>query len=238
MSLNQRDIDSGKYKLSDKPPPGGNVDKIVHVNGEAVEISVPRRIDPGFGYNVGQAGYGVGQSELAAAAPPRFVKFDAPWFQPPPLPEPVAPKAEMGARVQTAEELRQALFDVLGGPEAVYVDPTGTSVLVNQALIGHLEDDASRLAGGRERYFPFIPEIIEDPQEIWVGFRKSDVTGKVSIARRYLRIISLGKDKAVGLVTDVQDGIWTTRTFFQADKGTYAGIRSGRLIYSSEGDIT
>jgi SPP1 gp7 family putative phage head morphogenesis protein len=240
MSLSQRDIDSGRYKLSPKAPDDPKVEKIVHVNGQAVELSVPRGIDPGFGYNVGKAGYGVGQSALAGAvdqAAPKFSALKGPREQlPPPLPASVPPIAqvELSPPASTEEELRQRLTDVLGGPELVLTDPTGTKVLINQSLIDHYMEHKNPF-DGRDRFFPFIPELIEKPQEIWVGFATNDVTGKVEMRRRYLRNIDLGKDRRLILVTEIESGIWRTVTFHYSPRGPLATVRTGLMIYDGSG---
>ncbi len=86
------------------------------------------------------------------------------------------------------------------------IDPVGNRVSVNQSIVGHILKDAAKRHDGREAYFPFIPETIEKPAEIWVGFSNSEATGRVRVRRRYVRMVGTSKGRTVGLVADLDEG--------------------------------
>jgi SPP1 gp7 family putative phage head morphogenesis protein len=240
QSLNARDLDRYGLKISDQAPPVDLVKRLINVDGAKVEFDVPKGIDPGFGYNVGKAGYGAGQEAVAGAADstkPTFTALKGPReaLPPPPLPDAVPPIApdKLLPPATTEKELRQRLTDALGGPETIFMDPTGARVLINQTLIDHYMEHDNPF-DGRDRFFPFIPELIENPQEIWVGFATNDETGKVELRRRYLRIIELNKDRRLILVTDIEAGLWRTVTFNMESRGQMTTVRTGLLIYKGD----
>ena len=140
-----------------------------------MSVEVPDGIDLGFTYNVGEAAFGRGQQLVKPEAHERFEALSAPGVTRGRLPrlDPVAPKAALGEQACTDAALRRALSDAIGGDEAVLLYPTGTRVQVGQAIVDHMLGGPAR-RDGREVFFPLIPELIEDPAEIWVGFARSD----------------------------------------------------------------
>lgn len=122
----------------------------------------------------------------------------------------------------------------IGGDEAVFIDPVGARVAVGQALVDHMLADARR-QDGREIYFPLIPELIEDPAEIWVGFAASAVSGRVALRRRYVKLIQIERNRTLGLVADLDGGRWAGITFFRGGPaGEMSGLRSGLRIFDRE----
>ena len=103
---------------------------------------------------------------------------------------------------------------------------------MNQSIVDHILEDSARRHGGCERYFSFIPETIENPAEIWVGFSTNRETGRVWIRRRYAKAVKTDKGRAVGLVADLDGGRWASLTFFPSR--TPAGLRTGLRIYAAE----
>lgn len=112
----------------------------------------------------------------------------------------------------------------------VFTDPAGGRVRVTQAIADHIIEDPSR-QDGREAFFPFIPEILERPQEIWVGFARDKGTGRVALRRRYVRLLKLGKNRTLGLVADAEDGFWQGVTFFRGDQRGVRRLRQGVRLY-------
>lgn len=64
--------------------------------------------------------------------------------------------------------------------------PLGGRVRITTAIADHIAK-GDKLGEQRQRYFPLIPETIEDPAEIWVSFARHEASGKVAIRRRYAR---------------------------------------------------
>jgi hypothetical protein len=93
-----------------------------------------------------------------------------------------------------------------------------------------MKDPKNRL-NKRDRYFPFIQTLIEDPYEIWVNFEKNDRTGKVRARQRYIKGLAIDGGKSVSLVLEVVKNMWTNLTFYASDKLTQNNVRAGWLMY-------
>ena len=122
----------------------------------------------------------------------------------------------------------------IGGDEATFVDPMGNRVNVNQSIVDHILEDAAKRHDGREAHFPLIPEAIEKPAEIWVGFSASKETGRVWVRRRYTRVVRTDKGRTVGMVADLDGGRWAGITFFRGRLSGLKNLRTGLRIYADE----
>lgn len=199
---------------------------------------VPKGIDPGWDYNVGEAAWG--QKEAL-----RLMEDDGPWdnllqfgpekYSRPDMIPTEAAAAELGARVKVGDEagLRQALILAIGGEQSVFIDPIGEKVVVNQAVVDHMLADKKR-QDGREIYFPLIPDLIENPYEIWVNFAKSRISGRVAIRKRYVKVVTTDTDKTIGLVADSQNNEWVSATFFRGQVSGIKNLRKGRLLFGRD----
>ena len=200
-------------------------------------IRVPKGIDTGFGYNVGKAAWGRGADRKA-------IEQHGPW-KPLQVPAGIGQKAEtltprptatrLGPAVPLGDEaaLRKALTDALGADQVILADPTGTRVEIGQALVDHMLAKPDR-QDGRERYFPLLPELVTDPDEIWVGFAEA-ASGKVAMRRRYVSYLELARDTVVGLVSDVDGGRWSGATFFRGAWNALNNLRAGLRIFTRGG---
>ena len=120
----------------------------------------------------------------------------------------------------------------IGGDEVTFADPVGGRVSVGQAIVDHMLARRDRL-DGREAFFPLIPELIEAPHEIWVGFATRAVSGRVSLRRRYVKLIELEQNRTLGLIADADGGNWSGLTFFRGDVREVRTLRSGLRIFGS-----
>lgn len=198
-------------------------------------VQVPEGIDPGWGHNAGLAAYGYGdQRRRLAGHEGRWVPMLAPSQvargAAGPL-TPVAPRARLGpdAPSESAQELRARLSAALGGEEAVFADPAGGQVAIGPALADHIAEEPHRR--GRARFFPLIPELVEDPEEIWVGFALDPASGLVSLRRRYVKMVQLGRRTALALVADADQGSFSGFTFYQGTGTQHANLRWGLPVY-------
>ncbi|WP_218082598.1 PBECR2 nuclease fold domain-containing protein [Anthocerotibacter panamensis] len=140
------------------------------------------------------------------------------------------PKAIEVAEARSEQELRQILKNVLQGDSASFMDPAGEFVVINNILIEHIIESQQRF-DGREKAFPFIPELIADPFEIWESSAENQQTGEISFRRRYVKYLSLEKPK-YRLVTQQFEGVWTGFTFFRGTKpSTLKNLRKGELMW-------
>lgn len=227
----------GQAQRMGGPTPAPPVDRIrqtVRTADGPVTVEVPRGIDPGWAYNVGEAAWG--RSEQL-----RALDAHGPWT---PLTSPVADaegalaplvaraaRVALGRPVPRGDEagLRTALRTALGGEAATLSDPTGTRVRVTQALVDHILEAPERRWDGREAFFPLIPELIESPAEIWVGFARGP-SGRIALRRRYLALLDLGRQRSVGIVADAEGGLWSGLTFFRGDPRYLARMRTGLRV--------
>lgn len=232
QTLNRRDLDRYGYQVGKAPETKMVNRTITRGDGVKVTVSTPEGIDPGWGYNVGEAAWGQGAARVAFERHGPWQALEAPGAVPPDS-DLVArpPKAHLGERQTDEAGLRAALRRALGGDSAILTDPTGNRVNVGQAIVDHIMEAPEKRHDGRERYFPLIPEVIEDPDEIWVGFAKSSVSGRVSMRRRYVKLVQISKTEVVGLVTDQDGGAWSGMTFYRGQARGLNSLRQGIKAY-------
>lgn len=233
QQLSARDMERFGYSVSDTAPPSPVETKTVNTPSGPVPVQVPEGIDPGWSYNVGEAAFGRGPQRLALDSHGPFRPLTAPGGSLPAAPErlaPATPAQPIGRPRQDETGLRRALRGVLGADNAVLADPTGSRVGVGQAIVDHMLEDPRRL-DGREAYFPLIPELVEDPAEIWVGFAVNEATGRVGLRRRYVKLFDIGRRRALGLIADADKGFWSGFTFFRGSPDALRSLRSGFRLY-------
>jgi hypothetical protein len=233
FALSGRDL---KKLGKDGPDPAPNDGTYEWVDRNGVVHELPRGVDPGWDYHVGKAAWG--RSEAL-----RLSEDQGPWtdldpagpsmFGRPEMMEVDDPQGALGHPVEkgNVDALRQALRDVLGGEEGMFVDPIGVAVTVTQALVDHILQNPEKRWDGRDAYFPFIPELIQDPYEIWVNFARSEISGRVSLRRKYVKAIRLDKKTVVGLYAELQDGHWVTGNLFRGGVSGIKNLRKGRLLW-------
>ncbi|MBF0094381.1 MAG: hypothetical protein HQL34_07550 [Alphaproteobacteria bacterium] len=198
-------------------------------------LLVPEGIDTGFGYNVGKA-WGRGADRQALEQHGAWQALDVPTgiLQAAEPLTPLTTPVTEGPRAGNPEALRKLLRQTIGGDEATFTDPTGEVIAVSQAITDHMLADPAR-QDGREAFFPFIPELIVRPQEIWIGFARNTATGRVTLRRRYVQFLRLAKDRVLGLVADADGNRWSGLTFFRGGKYSLGNLRNGLRIYRNEG---
>jgi SPP1 gp7 family putative phage head morphogenesis protein len=234
QSLNRRDLKRYGLKLSDGPPPTPLVMKSVKTPDGNIMVEVPDGIDPGFAYNVGETAFGRGAQLKALEAHGPWERLSAPGQKIKPLdPLPLdTPAAKTGPFVKPGDEtgLRQAFIDALGAEELILEDPLGARINLTLAIVDHMLENAAR-QDGRERYFPFLKELVTDPAEIWIGWARSGTSGRVSLRRRYVKMIDLGKGHTIGMAADADGRQWSGMTFFRGRASSKSGMRSGLRIF-------
>ncbi|MCM0018513.1 MAG: phage minor head protein [Tagaea sp.] len=235
QTLSDRDLARYGYEVGESPKIEMET-RSVKTEGGIVNVAVPKGIDTGFGYNVGEAaGEGFTRERLALERAGAFEEIVSPVAPPqsrPPLPADRA-QATLGPRVKPGDEagLLDAWRKAIGGDDAIFEDPTGQRVQVTRAIVDHTLADPKRVASHRERYWPFIRETIEDPAEIWTTFARSKETGAVRLRRRYVKRIEFEKDRWIAIVADRDDGVWSGLTIFDRDRDI-AAVRKGHRVYA------
>lgn len=224
----------GKETLQTTTPPAdGTYEWTNPHTGEIMDI--PKGVDPGWNYDIAGTAWGKNMS-LA-----EMEKFDGgkwsdvdPWpysayKRPGKIPVDI-PVAAAGQIAKNETQLRKALKDAIGGDEAFFTNPFGEKVVVNQALVDHMLKNKKRW-DGREAYFPFIPELIKSPYEIWINFAKNEATGQYGIREKYIKAIRLDKSRSLVFIAEASGGKWTGFTFFRGDVQDINNVRKGRLLW-------
>lgn len=231
QQLSQRDLDRRGETPAPRGPEMPPVKKSVNTPDGPIIVEVPQGIDPGWSYNVGSSAWGRGAQSLKMEGHGDWTPLESAGGKPNlgPLTA-VSPKAQLGPRAQDEPTLRQAMRDAIGADDKIFTDPAGGRVLVGEGIVDHILEDLKRL-DGREAFFPFIPELVEDPAEIWVGFARSKDSGRVLIRRRYIQLFDMGKERVVTVVADAEDGYWAGLTFIRGKRAYVKSLRSGLRIY-------
>lgn len=198
---------------------------------------IPAGIDPGFDHNPGMA---AGRDDAETLALEKSARWkELPGLTPAYYGRPAeisadAPKAAMGAKAH-GENLKQSLLTVfeaaVGGKEAIFTGPDKKPCVVNASIVNHMMQDPDDRVDGREQYFPFIKELVEDPFEIWVTGNVNAATGKVLLRKRYVKMLQLEKNVVIGLVADSVDNVWEGMTFFRGGKTSIKNLRKGNLLW-------
>ncbi|WP_218997443.1 PBECR2 nuclease fold domain-containing protein [Shewanella algae] len=202
---------------------------------------VPKGIDPGFDYNVGEASLGKRLTTQQMQAW-QAQKGDA-WqsltsdtwqsFNLPQLLPVIDTNVALAPSAQTIEQLSDTVNKAFGKEKIVPGPTDNLSVYINSAaLVEHLSKDLHR-----SRFIPLLADVIAAPQEVWAAFEKHLGTGKVALRLRYIKVVNVGKNKSLLLVAQVVKGRIEAWTFIPLTPGGYLNKqRRGRLLYSA--DIT
>lgn len=243
-SLSKRDLE----RLQEEAAKGGTpvrteapkVDHYEWTDKATSEVhQVPRGIDPGWDYNVGEAAWGRRLSEQtmdewraqkgkawdhltpgdwASEGRPQTVPIDV-------------PKAKPGPVIEDPEDAVTALKNIIGGEEKVFETPGG-AVLVNaESLIDHI----SREMKARSPFLPLLPEILTDPFEVWISFERHKGTGLVVLRERFFKVVQTDKKRALIIVAQAKEGVLEAWTMFPRSKvSTLKNERRGKLLYGRD----
>ena len=233
VSHSKRELDRDGRKVG-KAPEGETYEWTNPKTGEV--INVPKGLDPGWDYNPGQTAWGRSEAQ-------RLMEDQGPWVDIDPWrpaaynrPDKIVvdiPRAALGEEATTVKGLRQALRDAIGDDEVGFVDPTGETTIISQAITDHILQNKKRW-DGREAYFSFIPELIEDPYEVWISFARSEVSGRVGIRKKYVKALQLDKKRVIGLYAETMNGHWVSGDLFRGGLTGAGNLRKGRLLFGRE----
>jgi len=184
----------------------------------------PEGIDKGWGYNVGKAAFGKSWVPETGT-----VKELGPWRREsyPFLPKKLTgskPPVSLGPECRTVEELRKAV------PEGMYQDALGDFTNVTQTVAEHMIKNHKRW-DGREKYFPLLPDAIENADEIWIGFMQFEEGGRVFLRKRYVKAYEIEKGRIVGILADCTREQMIAIDIINRENMTGGRLRSGRLVY-------
>lgn len=198
-------------------------------------LRVPKGIDIGFGYNVGE-------SWLAGTVPPALQHPLPPFGTPapphnlPPLPpRPVDPARILPDDLPEADYVAAFLaeFGAAPGRPVGFRDVTGTALAVGEELFLAADGKSKAKKLGRHPYMLLLADALKDPDEVWVDWE--DVRGVPTLRRRYVRRVDL-PDKA-GALTVFEwsgEGWWGTTTFAPDKEAYVERQRGGVLLYQRQ----
>lgn len=191
-------------------------------------------VHPNWRYNIGEAAYGNPFTErvLKENGKPRYEwkdvtaeKSEAYDQKQDDIPE-IVTKTRRIEKSETAAECQKMIEKILGREkrkEYQKTDPTGAIVsIVPESLAKHVLDSK------HTEDVPFIPELIENPSEIWVLFEK-EKNGKYRIKKRYIAHLKEDKNRFRLLVAEAEKGVFKAITNFK--RRNINRVRNGVCIY-------
>lgn len=236
FSLSARDLARLGKSGPDQAPDDGTYSYTDRRTGEVKQV-LPNGIDPGWDYNVGESAWGRRLSNATmdawraqgAEAWERLTPGDwASQGRPERIPLD-APRAELGRRAQSAAEVEAALRGVLGGEEKIYRYRVGDftyAVNVNASVLAqHVDPD-------RAVFVPLLPELLEDPYEVWLSFERHRGTGEVVLRQRIIKAVTAYGKEGLLLVAQALKGQLEAWTFVPVARlGYLQKQREGKLVW-------
>ena len=228
-AISEREYQRDRGRLVTDAPGGETYDYVDKRTGEVKQV--PVGIDPSWDYNPGQAAWGQRLADEAMAGATKADSWEnltAGNWQTTGLAarlSPVAPRAPIGPALSSSGQITEAISEILGREEKIYSLVQGGfrhDLLVSAVAIGN------RLSVDQTPYLPLLPELIESPQEVWMGFARNRDTGKVSLWQRLIKLLDMDGG-ALLLAAESRDG-WL-ESFEASDAQAVNRLRNGRLVY-------
>lgn len=84
----------------------------------------------------------------------------------------------------------------------------------------------------RSAYLPLLPELLQDPFEVWLAFERHKGTGAVRLRTRILKLVQVDKGRALLLVANAVRGRLEAWTFIPPGSLSYLqNSRVGELVW-------
>jgi len=228
----------------DTAPPIAMREVTVGSGASARTVKVPAGIDPGFEYAPGATrvkgsnGYLQRQAWEALANPldpdnprwvPVFTNTPADVGRPDRM-TPFTPSTNLAPRAVPGEDMTQRIANMIGG-ETTAFNVKGLPVTIDaRSLAAHLAKDARR-----SEYLPLLPDLLENPWEVWVNLYRDAQTGNYELRSRIIKAYTLKKsDEGVLLVAQAGRGFFEGWTFIPTRDLRYVNRqRMGKLWYAA-----
>ena len=221
----------------DHAPPLEMQSRTLNTSAGPLAIQVPKGIDPGWGYSVGETAFG---TRLPEATMQAWRANEDQWEmlepygdwrsagRPHELPLD-RPKAKLGPTAATVARSRALIEAAIGAEQATLELPDGDPLLVDAAALSlHLPLD-------RSAFIPMLPEVASDPAEIWLAFEKHTGSGQVVLRKRIIKVIAdpRGRGRGMLLVAQASRGVVEAWTMVPTDRLDYLDRqRVGTLIWA------
>ena len=189
--ITRRELASSGKGTPDQAPPLDMEQKTLNTSAGAVDIDVPKGIDPGWGYRPGSgAALKLSREEdqlYAANRDTRFTNLTPGDWQ-----QANRPKVVPHDRTQTklwpitndAQEIQQRIEQMIGGKTGVLMLPTGHGVAIDATIPAQyfaLNDPS------RARFVALLPELLANPFEIWASFQQEKATGRMVLRQNIIK---------------------------------------------------
>ncbi|RJP17900.1 MAG: head morphogenesis protein [Deltaproteobacteria bacterium] len=233
FALSDRDMRKAGKDGPDTAPNDGSYE---WTDRNGVVHDVPRGVDPGWDYNVGEAAWGrqlsaqsmadwrregaaawepLTEGNWQSAGRPQEIPFDE-------------PQADTGPPL-TTRQAEQLLRKVLGGEEKIFSFSEGDfryDLLVNAVSM------AAHVPADRTPYLPLLEETLTDPFEVWNSFERHKGTGKVVLRQRVIKGVATEGGKGMLFVANAAKGILEGWTFVPIRNVSYLNDqRRGQLAW-------
>ncbi len=200
--------------------------------------TIPKGIDPGWDYNVGNAAWGqkladeTWQAWQAQGKEAWEILTPGDWQTAgrQKVLAPDVPVASIGPKLVTEDEMVTAITEINGGTaEKLYQPPAGPGVMIDaKALAAHLDPE-------RSPFLPLLPEALENPQEIWIAFERHKGSGRVELKQRIIKVMRTDKDRAMVVAAQVKGGFLEAWTMVPTSKWNYVNNqRVGKLLWARD----
>lgn len=239
QAINERQLARMGKSGPDDAPKSATRTWVDPVSGE--KIAVPRGIDPGWGYSVGES-WTSGAVPRELAEPLRRAAEAAARQVPaalPPLPTPRPPPegvTRLAADV-TPEAGAEAFLQTFGASldrAAVVRDATGARLVVSRDMFGVPGVPLKSGKRQRARDLPLIAEALRDPDEIWLDWVVGRRSGELLLRRRYLRRLT-SPNQALVVFEWTSKGWHGVTAFPPASERYLEDERRGVLLYRRQG---
>jgi hypothetical protein len=237
--LSPRELKAMGKNGPDQAPASDDRDVTLPTSSGPITLSVPKGIDPGWGYNPGEAAHGRPGTPAPANSPMQVWQDGQDgWEILPPfdrqgaegeLPIDEAPAAPP-APASTADARAAAIRTAIGGARQALPLPDGD----------HLQVDAGELAqhidAGLVPFIPMLPTIASDPAEIWLAFERDGVSGKVVLRKRLLKLIQTADGRRLLMMLQSSAGRLEAWKLLAGDGTRIQANRIGQMIWSRLGE--
>lgn len=242
VSVSERELERNGWTV-EHPEADETIRVMLNTPDGPLEVETVEGVDPSFAYNPGKSATGIKLS-------PRTVeeaKADGTWNRWRPVPWGAGsmetweslgkpkklpldtPKAKLAEKAQSEEELRPIIEKMLGGQERLVTAADGDPVWLSVGTLMHIKP-------GRSPFVPLIPELLADPYEVWMCFEENEVTGKVVLRKRYVKLVQVGpKEQPLYMVLQAEEGQLVGWTFVPASsQSVLNNQRRGKLVWKRE----
>ncbi len=203
------------------------------IKAEGWKVSKDVQAFPGdvpeeWAYNVGQAARVSIGPEKAEWEPVIATRDHAYYKRPADVPQDKL-RASPGPAAENRTGVLEAVRKMLGGAGRTFTGPDGLTVGITAASLGeHLKPDRASLV-------PLIPEIIEEPFEIWLMPYRDRLTGRVELRRRYIKALALGKAAYSWFIAEYRKGgLENVTAVASSRKRELQKQRAGILVWGRE----